>query len=750
MNPRDPVTYEALREEVDAAQKSDAGLTSTSTSAPFGVSVCLQKTPLEGIYALPGSFPLRSLPSYTKGRVIGMDLASMLSVFSLRIKPGEHVLDLCCAPGAKLGLVADLLEFPKLLKPSVLSDAVAGSHGSTASSSSSSVSSNPTSTSSSSTSPTSSATSSASSASSSASSASSSASSASSSSPPSPSLPPFLHPRQQPWDSIAGGSVTGVDVSLDRLNICKKLFSKHGVRSARLFATDGCWFDSPPLHAIDVILARRMEPVWRAGILVDEDSITSNALPPTHIDLENKAEEAGHSPKDTLASSSGSSAGSSSSSSSSGGSGINPRIRKYVGSANTSVNRLLQSNVHPGSNGSRSSSTSSDHDIPIDVDASLRTSTTFSTSTGTGAGTTTSAGLVLGSKRFRRHLSSEEWKAEANHRKRMRAWAQRVDAKQTTTTAITTNTATTTTTMTTTMTSLPSSSPASLLSTTGATTNDANSVPASTITTTSAPTSLLSPASTLILYDKVLVDAECTHDGSHKHVGKFGREWSSDSLARRVLDPARLPGLFLLQSKLLENGFRMLAPGGLLVYSTCSFARAQNEDVAARFLALHHQDACCVPVDLSHVGLQLRPVMRGEKKEDEQQQQQQQQQQQRGHEHEQQKSQEGSEGNHDDGSSGGSGQANEVEKVVDNIIWYEPSLGAPSNIPAKSNASSTSTVTTSATTTIVDVDVDVIDPAILHKAYEDVARHGIRLGPWSKTSGLFMICFTKVASRESQ
>jgi 16S rRNA C967 or C1407 C5-methylase (RsmB/RsmF family) len=40
-----------------------------------------------------------------------------------------------------------------------------------------------------------------------------------------------------------------------------------------------------------------------------------------------------------------------------------------------------------------------------------------------------------------------------------------------------------------------------------------------------------------------------------------------------------------LQAALLANGFARLRPGGVLVYSTCSLARAQNEGVVAAFLA---------------------------------------------------------------------------------------------------------------------------------------------------------------------
>jgi len=42
-----------------------------------------------------------------------------------------------------------------------------------------------------------------------------------------------------------------------------------------------------------------------------------------------------------------------------------------------------------------------------------------------------------------------------------------------------------------------------------------------------------------------------------------------------------LPGLHAGQAALLEQARKLLAPGGLLVYATCSLEREENEDVVA-------------------------------------------------------------------------------------------------------------------------------------------------------------------------
>lgn len=82
-------------------------------------------------------------------------------------------------------------------------------------------------------------------------------------------------------------------------------------------------------------------------------------------------------------------------------------------------------------------------------------------------------------------------------------------------------------------------------------------------------------------YDRVIVDAECTHDGSVRHIAKFE---DLATFKRVALNATRLAELRPLQRALLENGYRMLKRGGVLVYSTCSMMREQNEDVVAWLL----------------------------------------------------------------------------------------------------------------------------------------------------------------------
>ncbi|PKA60562.1 tRNA (cytosine34-C5)-methyltransferase [Apostasia shenzhenica] len=96
-------------------------------------------------------------------------------------------------------------------------------------------------------------------------------------------------------------------------------------------------------------------------------------------------------------------------------------------------------------------------------------------------------------------------------------------------------------------------------------------------------------------FDKVLVDAECTHDGSIKHIQKF-EYWGWSTFQNRFLHVKRIENLTSLQLALLSNGFRLLKVGGFLVYSTCSLTVSQNENVVQEFLS-KNPSADLIPVD---------------------------------------------------------------------------------------------------------------------------------------------------------
>jgi 16S rRNA (cytosine967-C5)-methyltransferase len=76
-------------------------------------------------------------------------------------------------------------------------------------------------------------------------------------------------------------------------------------------------------------------------------------------------------------------------------------------------------------------------------------------------------------------------------------------------------------------------------------------------------------------FDRILLDAPCSA------LGVIRRH--PDIRLRK--SPSEIDKLPLLQARLLTSVWRMLAPGGRLVYATCTVTRSENRDVVAAFLA---------------------------------------------------------------------------------------------------------------------------------------------------------------------
>ena len=90
---------------------------------------------------------------------------------------------------------------------------------------------------------------------------------------------------------------------------------------------------------------------------------------------------------------------------------------------------------------------------------------------------------------------------------------------------------------------------------------------------TSEPSDVLSRAFPLF-FGKILVDAPCSGEGMFRKDETAVNEWSEENVtmcAKR-------------QEEILKNAASMLAPGGTLVYSTCTFSREENEDNIERFI----------------------------------------------------------------------------------------------------------------------------------------------------------------------
>jgi len=78
-------------------------------------------------------------------------------------------------------------------------------------------------------------------------------------------------------------------------------------------------------------------------------------------------------------------------------------------------------------------------------------------------------------------------------------------------------------------------------------------------------------------YDRILVDAPCSGLGTLR--GHPEIKWQRDE--------TDIQRLSRLQSQILRRVVAYLRPGGVLVYSTCTLARAENEDIVTALLAEH-------------------------------------------------------------------------------------------------------------------------------------------------------------------
>jgi NOL1/NOP2/sun family putative RNA methylase len=77
-----------------------------------------------------------------------------------------------------------------------------------------------------------------------------------------------------------------------------------------------------------------------------------------------------------------------------------------------------------------------------------------------------------------------------------------------------------------------------------------------------------------VKFDKILVDAPCSNMGTARKDGEILKEWT----------PRMAAGMAPLQKRLLRTAFSLLKPDGKLVYSTCTTAVEENEEVVLDLL----------------------------------------------------------------------------------------------------------------------------------------------------------------------
>ncbi len=75
-------------------------------------------------------------------------------------------------------------------------------------------------------------------------------------------------------------------------------------------------------------------------------------------------------------------------------------------------------------------------------------------------------------------------------------------------------------------------------------------------------------------YEVILLDAPCSAEGTMRKNAELFSAWSEKDIENRAR----------LQNQLITKAYDLLVPGGVMVYSTCTFAPEENECVVAQLL----------------------------------------------------------------------------------------------------------------------------------------------------------------------
>ena len=94
------------------------------------------------------------------------------------------------------------------------------------------------------------------------------------------------------------------------------------------------------------------------------------------------------------------------------------------------------------------------------------------------------------------------------------------------------------------------------------------------------------------LFDRVLVDAPCSSEG------RFRVDDQETTAYWRV---RKIKEMSFKQKGILMSASRLLKPGGVLVYSTCTFAPEENEEVVDWFLRKSGRNFQLQDVDIDGV-----------------------------------------------------------------------------------------------------------------------------------------------------
>lgn len=91
-------------------------------------------------------------------------------------------------------------------------------------------------------------------------------------------------------------------------------------------------------------------------------------------------------------------------------------------------------------------------------------------------------------------------------------------------------------------------------------------------------------------YDRILLDAPCSSERHVMNSPEHLSQWS----------PSRPKRLQALQFSMISSALLALRPGGIMLYSTCSINRGEDEDIIARLMKKHPGEIRELPIALEY------------------------------------------------------------------------------------------------------------------------------------------------------
>ena len=103
-----------------------------------------------------------------------------------------------------------------------------------------------------------------------------------------------------------------------------------------------------------------------------------------------------------------------------------------------------------------------------------------------------------------------------------------------------------------------------------------------------------------LLFDRILCDVPCSGDGTLRKNPDLWKKWN----------PGHACSLQSIQLRIATRGIQLLAPNGLMVYSTCSMNPIENESVVAQLLQTFEGQISLVDIGDQLPGLKTKPGLK--------------------------------------------------------------------------------------------------------------------------------------------